>query len=89
MKELVAIVFAVAFLGLTTMAHTQLSSGNVFAIGNKAASGLPAFGCSCNCHKNCDGSCTSSYSGCSASDAIACVADCCAGQSSDCDQLLQ
>jgi hypothetical protein len=51
---------------------------------------LDPFSCTCSCGKSCDGSCTSHYSGCSASDGLDCVASCCANEATPkCDELLQ
>src|ERR1700686_265063 len=81
MKNVVMAFLTVALLGLTTVAQKQFGSGNLYTSANSAVNKpltarLPP-SCTCSCGKNCDGSSSVHYSGCSFEDGLNCVFDCC------------
>jgi hypothetical protein len=82
MKNFIIAFIATALFLLTTIAHPEPSRAQTKKLANNAKSESTSgrtilSSCTCSCGKECNGSCIGSYTGCTPSEGLACLADCC------------
>lgn len=82
MKNFIIAFVTSALFVLATMAHPEPSRAETKKLANKSKSESTSgrtnpSSCTCSCGKECDGACGGNYSGCTPSEGLACIADCC------------